>query len=775
VLDDAPKDPRRYQQRPRVGGPQCCGQGFDGQAGRLGGGHGARASVHGEQWGNYNAEARLAVEMIPGRRVAPHFEVSCTKSRGISHLFIRWTDTGFRPEDPIVRLTLRTLLAYLDDTLEPAQAKIIGEKVAESEVAQELIERIKQATRRRRVGTPPASGPGSKIDPNDLAEYLDSVLPSEKLAEVEESILKDDLVLAEVAACHQILALFLGQPAEVPPTAKERMRALLKGQSARPARPIRQSPAPDRIRALNALPDDPSSDHDEADEALLLGMSSFRSRNTWLRRLAPVAAVLVLVALLGVALWQVIPHGGGPVARPGDTQQFAGLDSGKSPTTETIRTTAPQPTTPDTGKKDPPDKDPPDKQPIDKVVADKPSTVRKDLGKYVATAFPAPSVLLHKVGGEGAWQQLKTDAVVNSTDSLLSLPGYRSEVNLRTGVQVTLWGEFASFQVLESGAVLHVPAGDLDVDLTLDRGRVVLANQKASGAARARVRFHDEVWEITLKDNTSVCALELSGAYPPVVPFDKDGKGEAPAATLDLVCLQGEADVRIEYREFSLPALGAYRWTNVGGPGRPQKVPAEAIRWYTAKELADAPAIKETVAALKDLSKRLEGRSVQVALAEARKEAKTTALLTFSVIFLGSIDDLTGLISCLSDERGEVRYRAIETLMRWIGLKAANDQRLYKALQKTYTRIESEAIMDLLHGFPPEAWLKAETYDKLIEYLDHTKVAIRELAFFYLWKLPEGKGIRYNPSAPEDTRRAAYQKWKDLLTTGKLPPKPVKQ
>ena len=38
------------------------------------------------------------------------------------------------------RLTLRTLLAYIDDTLEPAEARSLGRKVAESEEARRLIE-----------------------------------------------------------------------------------------------------------------------------------------------------------------------------------------------------------------------------------------------------------------------------------------------------------------------------------------------------------------------------------------------------------------------------------------------------------------------------------------------------------------------------------------------------------------------------------------------------------------------------------------------------------
>src|SRR5207253_6626779 len=137
-----------------------------------------------------------------------------------------------------MRLTLRTLLAYLDDTLEPAQAKLIGQKVAESEAAQELIGRIKQVTRRRRLTTPPLTGPGAKFDPNTMAEYLDNVLPAEQVTELEETCLASDVHLAEVAACHQVLTLFLGEPALVPPTARQRMVGLIRGREAIPNRKV---------------------------------------------------------------------------------------------------------------------------------------------------------------------------------------------------------------------------------------------------------------------------------------------------------------------------------------------------------------------------------------------------------------------------------------------------------------------------------------------------------------------------------------------------------
>ncbi len=135
-----------------------------------------------------------------------------------------------------MRLTLRTLLAYLDDTLEPAQAKVIGQKIAESPTAQELVERIREVVRRRRITTPPATGPGAKLDPNTVAEYIDSVLSPEQLAEVEDVCLNSDVHLAEIAACHQILTLILSEPALVPPTARQRMYGLARGREAIPYR-----------------------------------------------------------------------------------------------------------------------------------------------------------------------------------------------------------------------------------------------------------------------------------------------------------------------------------------------------------------------------------------------------------------------------------------------------------------------------------------------------------------------------------------------------------
>src|SRR3954469_11847655 len=127
-----------------------------------------------------------------------------------------------------MRLTLRTLLAWLDDTLSPAEVREIGKQVADSPFAQELKDRIQLVTRQRRLTIPPGDGPNA-TDPNLVAAYLDNELAPENVAEFEKVCLTSDVNLAEVASVHQILSL-IGQKAKVPSEARHRMYNLVKGR-----------------------------------------------------------------------------------------------------------------------------------------------------------------------------------------------------------------------------------------------------------------------------------------------------------------------------------------------------------------------------------------------------------------------------------------------------------------------------------------------------------------------------------------------------------------
>ena len=129
-----------------------------------------------------------------------------------------------------MRLTLRTLLAWLDDTLSPSEVREIGKQVAESPFAKELVEKIHRVTRQRRLTVPPSNGPDA-ADPNLVASYLDNELDPDQVAEFEKKCLTSDVHLAEVASVHQILSL-IGQKAKVPAEARHRMYQLIKGREA---------------------------------------------------------------------------------------------------------------------------------------------------------------------------------------------------------------------------------------------------------------------------------------------------------------------------------------------------------------------------------------------------------------------------------------------------------------------------------------------------------------------------------------------------------------
>ena len=223
-----------------------------------------------------------------------------------------------------MRLTLRTLLAYMDDILEPADHEDLGKKIEASDFATELIHRSRDTVRRLRLGAPEVHSEGSDDvldsldlgDANAVAEYLDNTLPPEQVAEFERMCLepgtKPDMHLAEVASCHHVLTMVLGEPAEVDAALKERMYKLPQDQASGQKLRIEPTHAAPPVAAESAPPAQASAptappiaqpasviDSEIPDYLREAAASKRRSRN-W-------AIAITLLMIGGVGAWLAVP------------------------------------------------------------------------------------------------------------------------------------------------------------------------------------------------------------------------------------------------------------------------------------------------------------------------------------------------------------------------------------------------------------------------------------------------------------------------------------
>jgi hypothetical protein len=213
-----------------------------------------------------------------------------------------------------MRLTLRTLLAYLDDILDPSDREELTKKIESSEFANDLIHRTRDTMRRLRLSAPQPLGTGIALDPNTVAEYLDNVLPPDAVGDFERICLESDVHLAEVASCHHVLTMVLGEPAAIDSDTRQRMYAIATAIQQRkrlrvepahiPTGAVRPAAVADGGAA--ALPATASS----VNESAVIEIPDYLRTSLWARyrgALVAAAAALLLVATiyfgLGLTGW----------------------------------------------------------------------------------------------------------------------------------------------------------------------------------------------------------------------------------------------------------------------------------------------------------------------------------------------------------------------------------------------------------------------------------------------------------------------------------------
>jgi hypothetical protein len=397
----------------------------------------------------------------------------------------------------------------------------------------------------------------------------------------------------------------------------------------------------------------------------------------------------------------------------------------------------------------------------------------------VGKCLSASGTLISCDASSNAWRALPQQADVYTTDQLIALPGDQAVISLKDGaVRLTLWGnvpELSSAALLESAVILHTnPAAD--VDLTLERGRVVLAREKAKDPIKVGLHFHGQRWELTLDEAETAVAMELYGGWQPGTPVqEKSEAKEAPVASLVVFVLKGQADLKRGTIQQSLrapPGPAYFQWNNVSGPDvgpkRRNKLPA-----WTEKGEPNTPEAQAYRTALERQRGMLADASPVKVLAKSldQGDRQDRQLAVYGLAALGQIGMV---VAALENKDPAVRRAAVPALQHWIGRGPGQDKKLAQIAQAElqYSPAQIGIFMQLLHGFSPDDLERPETYEVLIGYL-RAPAAIRALAAWHLYRLvPAGQKIAYNPVGSDAEREEAYKQWKALIPRGKLPPKP---
>jgi hypothetical protein len=174
----------------------------------------------------------------------------------------------------------------------------------------------------------------------------------------------------------------------------------------------------------------------------------------------------------------------------------------------------------------------------------------------------------------------------------------------------------------------------------------------------------------------------------------------------------------------------------------------------------------------------VEEAAAELLASAAKDKDAARAAMTRRLVVAASaaLDHVDRVIDALDNTKyPDMRRSAVISLRHWIGAAPGRDDVLYGRLidEFSYTKAQAETLMQLLHS--PFQADQPETYEALIAYLKHTKLAVRELAHWHLLRLaPSCRDIEYDAAAPAADRARGYETWKKRIPAGELPP-PVKK
>ncbi len=718
-----------------------------------------------------------------------------------------------------MRLTLRTLLAYMDGVLEPADAEDIEEKIQESEFASGIVNRVRDVVRQLRLGAPRVRGKGMGLDPNTVAEYLDNTLPTEDVPEFEKACLESDTQLAEVAACHQVLTLVLGEPAEVTPESRERMYALIRESAAADAdkaeAPTTDNGSPDVPEETTPSTESPKRQRQKPEIPDYLREPS--GRPLW-----PVAAALLLLSMLACAAVLAV----GP-------QNILALIRGEAPNTDVAVGDQPQPEPllkeEDTAGE--PAKIADGEITVTETEVEEPTgeNVVQQPGEFETPAEPpVPGSMPEVMPAEGSAPESDTVVAIDSSLPEVSppdaevmtveeetdieeemeeppLPDTALDAAVEEPATPSLLGRFVSDRtvllkfdpassnwnrlpalsaIVPGDLLLALPAFDSTLALgsgislvllggtmvefgppdangtpqmTVHYGRVLIVTAGDDHRGIHLVGDGQQGW-LGVAEQNSIAAVEAVRLMQP----GSDPEAEPAVHALRLYVSQGNVTWRTSEDAPSETLQAPFQYTlgsNVDEAGNP--LPEWLVKNTTPLiEQRGAELIEEHLAEEREISLRA---SLKELVEHRRTEVKSLAARC--LVHLGVYDPV---IKALANPTQHASWPALIAELSYAVMNSPREAQAVRQAFELERGEEGTQLFRLLRGYSPDQ-LRDGAAEELVQGLDNEAVDIRVLSFWNLYNIT-GEMNAYRADHTAARRKQAVQRWRDQLEAGKIIP-----
>lgn len=708
-----------------------------------------------------------------------------------------------------MRLTLRTMLAYMDGILEPGDAEELRRKIEQNEGAAGILHRVRDVQCRLRLGAPKVEGRGLGGDANTVAEYLDNTLAADRIPEFERVCLESDAHLAESAACHHILALVLGERADVDPELRRKLYGLIDApqQPPEPAPPVAAPPVaePQVVAELTKTRRKPAVPDYLRDRP--------RSQRT-LRWVFGVAAVLLLAAMAVMAIGpdrllsrlrgtsgdrQVAVNEGNAKDTTNETaasddvandenSERAAADGVDVPPTEiddaqdetesttTARTNktpeltpipdgangddaetdaAPAPPSPDdSSSESATDGETAPDSPA--VTAEAKGTAADDADDGSSADVPAPAA------NEMGRCFLQKDVLLRYAANEEVWKRLAQGDSVYAGDRLLSFPRFTPAVTLTNGVAvemmgaaqvsLEAPNADGTPGLRIHYGRLILM-PLSDPQSPVRLLIGEDEHVVSFPDTKSTLAVEVrpqlvNGSDPETTPARLNIEYYLVNGKLGW---QGTPDVAAA--ELTAPLL----WST--DPGAPT-VGAEAPKWIqderkTVSESIAAPTIEQVVRA---------DRPVVVSLKEAANHPRHRELRSLAAKCLALVGEYDDFVAILSDPAQRPAWDGqIEELRASMARSPADAAKVRVALEKERSS-DAAGLYRLLWSFTDEQFVQGGAAQELIADLEHQDMDYRVLGY---WNLRQLTNMRhpYDPSEEDGkSRKDRVELWQRKVT-----------